>query len=202
MAQKAVGILKCIKKSMASWLREMILPLCSALVRSHLECCIHFWASQFKTDGKLLERAQQRATETSRGLKHLLHKEKLRDLGVFSLDTGRLKGDLITVYKYLKCGSRVNGGRLILVASNNRKRGNRQKLEYRKIHNNTRKIFIVREPLNKLSRVAVESPSLEIFKSHLDAYLCDLLQGTCFGRRLDSVISRAPFQPLQFCDSV
>lgn len=29
-----------------------------------------------------------------------------------------------------------------------------------------------------------------------------LLQGTCFRRGLDSMISRDPFLPLQFCDSV
>ena len=37
--------------------------------------------------------------------------------------------------------------------------------------------FMVRvmEHWNRLHREAVESPSMEIFKTHLDAYLCDLL---------------------------
>lgn len=48
----------------------------------------------------------------------------------------------------------------------------------------------------------VECSSLEIFKTCLDAYLCNLLQGAWFGMQLDSMISRGPFQPLQFCDSV
>ena len=37
---------------------------------------------------------------------------------------------------------------------------------------------------------------------HQYACLCSLLQGTCFSRGLDLMISRGPFQPLQFCDSV
>ena len=52
-AQKANCILDCIKRSMSSRLREVILPLCSALMRPHLEYYVQFWTSRHRKNVKL-----------------------------------------------------------------------------------------------------------------------------------------------------
>lgn len=58
VAKVANGILGCVKKSVASRLTEVILPIYSTPLRPHLEYSAQFWGHQFKKDGNLLEKVQ------------------------------------------------------------------------------------------------------------------------------------------------
>ncbi|PKU42186.1 rna-directed dna polymerase from mobile element jockey-like [Limosa lapponica baueri] len=177
-AQKASSILGCIKRSVASRSWEVILPLYSAFVRPHLECCVQLWSPQHRKDMDLLERVQQRAMKMIRGMEHLPYEDRLRELGLFSLEKRRLWGDLIAAFQYLKGAYRRDGEGLFVRKCGDRTRGNGFKLAEGRFGLDIRKKFFtvrVVKHWNRLPREVVDAPSLEVFKARLAGALSNLL---------------------------
>ncbi|GAB0185860.1 triadin [Grus japonensis] len=99
-------------------------------------------------------------------------------LGLFSLEKRRPQGHLIAVFHYLKRASRKAGEGLFTRAGSDRTRGNGFKLKEGRFRLDIRKKFftvrVVRH-WNRLTREAVDAPSLEVFKARLDGALGNLV---------------------------
>ena len=81
--------------------KSLIIPLYKAIVRPHLEYCIQAWNPYLRKDVDMLEKIQRRATKLIPGLRDLTYEERLKECGLTTLETRRLRGDQIEVFKIL-----------------------------------------------------------------------------------------------------
>ena len=100
-ASKGNKVLGMIRRNITYKEKSLIVPLYKAIVRPHLEYCIQAWSPYLRKDIDMLEKIQRRATKLITGLRYLRYEERLKECGLTTLETRRLRGDKIEVFKIL-----------------------------------------------------------------------------------------------------
>ena len=101
-ASKGNQVLGMIRRNITYKEKSLIVPLYKAIVRPHLEYCIQAWSPYLRKDIDMLEQIQRRATKLIPELRDLRYEERLKECGLTTLETRRLRGDQKEVFKILK----------------------------------------------------------------------------------------------------
>jgi len=120
--------------------------LYNSFIRPHLEYSIQAWSPYLRKDINVLEKVQRRATKLGlvNGLKHvgLPYEERLKRIGLTTLEKRRVRGDLIETYKILTEKEYVDSSKFFVLNNGSHNlRGHRFKLYKSRSRLNTRKFF-------------------------------------------------------------
>ena len=122
-AAKGNQILGLIRRNIVYKEKELIIPLYKTIVRPHLEYCIQAWRLYRKKDSDILERVQRRATKMIQKLRNISYEMRLKECGLTTLETRRLRGDQIEVFKILNGYENIDRNIFFSVKEDRRTRG-------------------------------------------------------------------------------
>ena len=173
-ASKGNQILGLIRRNITYKGKKLIIPLYKAIVRPHLEYCIQAWRPYRKKDIDTLERIQRRATKMIPELRDLSYEERLKECGLTTLETRRLRGDQIEVFKILNGYEIIDRNMFFSLKKDSRTRGHEVKLVKDQCRLDIRKHSFSQRTINewnKLSTDCVTATSVNMFKNKVDTYI-------------------------------
>ena len=172
--QNANVTLGLIRRTIKNKSKYIITKLYKALVRPKLEYCIQVWRPYLKKDIENIEKIQHRATKMIHNLKYLRYEDRLIETGLTTLEDRRTRGDLIEVFKMIKCSSKIDYTQFFTLVQNSRTRGHEFKLVKSRSRTEIRKNFFSQRVINEwnaLPAEVLEAESVNSFKNRYDKYL-------------------------------
>ena len=175
-ARRAGAVLTQISRAFIYRDRITFLKLYTQFVRCHLEFSIPVWSPWSINDIGILEKVQIRAVKLITGLVGKTYEEKLKELGIQSLEDRRKRFDLIQTYKILNQIDDVDSSLWFKMVGHDFKRQTRNTSYHKNLIPNRsrtdlRKNFFSNRVVNAWNNLPTdikEAPSLTRFKSMLD----------------------------------
>ena len=173
-AAKGNQILGLIRRNIVYKEKELIIPLYKTIVRPHLEYCIQAWRPYRKKDIDILERVQRRATKMIQKLRNISYEMRLKECGLTTLETRRLRGDQIEVFKILNGYENIDRNIFFSVKEERRTRGHGVTLAKKQCRLDIRTFSFSQRTVNEWNRLSadcVSGSSVNMFKNKIDMYL-------------------------------
>lgn len=170
---KSNRVLGMIKRTFKNFSRDVVLKLYKCLIRPRLEYAVQAWRPHLCKDIELIEGVQRRATKLVVGTRDMGYEERLKLLDMTSLETRRMRGDLIEVFKLLKGYEDIDVQKFFAKAEGCT-RGHVLKLVKPRCRLDCRKYFFSHRVIdlwNKLPENVVACNTVNSFKHKVDIYL-------------------------------
>ena len=155
-AAKGNQILGLIRRNIMYKEKELIIPLNKTIVRPHLEYCIQAWRPYRKKDINMLERVQRRAIKMIQKLRNISYEMRLKECGLTTLETRRLRGDQIEVFKILNGYENIDRNILLSVKEERRTRGHGVTLAKKQCRLDIRKLSFSQRTVNVWNRLSAD----------------------------------------------
>ena len=107
-ANKAMSVLGMIKRSFSHISIESFKILYNTYVRPHLEYCVQIWNPYLKKDIECIEKIQRRATKLVHGFDKMPYEQRLKALGLYSLQRRRPRGILLKHIRFSPVKKRLS----------------------------------------------------------------------------------------------
>ena len=172
-ARKGNQILGLIRRNIAYRDKRLIIPLYMSLVRPHLEYCIQAWRPHMRKDIDKLERVQRRATRLISEISQLSYEERLQQCRLTTLETRRIRGDQIEVFKIMHGYEGLNKDMFFRIKNDSITRGHSLALVKSHSRLHIRKYTFSQRVVNdwnKLPEECINATSVNMFKNKIDQY--------------------------------
>ena len=148
-------ILGSIRRNI-TYIKKLIIPMYEAIFRLHLEYCIQAWRPYRKRDIYTLDRIQRRPTNIIPELRDLIYGERLKECGLATLETRRLKVDQIEAFMTLNWYENVDRYMFLSLKKDSRTRGHEVKLVKDRCILDIRKYLFSQKTLNECNTFSTD----------------------------------------------